>query len=59
MDVPERGYIGAAALIVCGLLTAFFYACECAAVEMSDSRLKKLAESNKRAAALQKLMEKL
>ena len=58
MDVPERGYIGAAALIVCGLLTAFFYACECAAVEMSDSRLKKLAESNKRAAALQKLMEK-
>ena len=43
MDIPDRGCIGAAAAAVCGLLTAFFYACECAAVEMSDPRLKKLA----------------
>ena len=52
MDVPERGYIGAAALVLCGLLTAFFYACECAAAEFSDQRLKKLAETDKRAAGL-------
>ena len=57
MDVPERGYMGVAALLICGLLTAFFYACECAAVELNDSRLKKLAETNKRAADLQKLLE--
>ena len=56
MDVPDRGYIGAAVVAVCGLLTAFFYACECAAVEMSDPRLKKLAETDKRAERLKKML---
>lgn len=58
MDVPDRGFIGAIALVLCGLLTAFFYACECAAVEFSDSRLKKLAESDKKAERLQKMLER-
>lgn len=57
MDVPERGYMGAIALALCGLLTAFFYACECAAEEVGDSRLKKLAENDRRAARLQRLLE--
>ncbi|MBQ8965683.1 hemolysin family protein [Ruminococcus sp.] len=57
MDVPEQGCIGAAALVLCGLLTAFFYACECAAIETGEPRLKKLAETDKRAAALQKLTD--
>ena len=57
MDIPDGGCIGAAAAAVCGLLTAFFYACECAAVEMSDPRLKKLAENDKRAERLSKMLE--
>lgn len=57
MDDPAQGYIGAALLVLCGALTAFFYTCECALTEMSDSRLKKLAESDKRAAALQRMLE--
>ena len=57
MDVPERGYIGAAVLVVCGLLTAFFYACGRAAAEISDSRLRKLAETDKRAESLREMLE--
>ncbi|MBO4865288.1 MAG: HlyC/CorC family transporter [Ruminococcus sp.] len=57
MDVPEPGFIGAAVPVLCGLLTAFFYACECSAAEISDSRLKKLAETDKRAASVMKMLE--
>ena len=58
MDVPEQGYIGAAMLVLCGLLTAFFCACECASAELGEQRLKKLAETDKRAAGLLGLLKK-
>ena len=57
MDDPGRWCIGAVLLVLCGILTAFFYTCECALTELSDSRLKKLAEDSKRAAALQRMLE--
>lgn len=57
MDVPEPALMGAVVPLLCGVFTAVFYACECCAAEIPDSRLKKLAENDKRARIVLDMLE--
>ncbi len=57
MDDVGRSWFGVIIAVVIIVITAFFCACESAAVEFSDVRLKKLAQEDKRAKKLEKLME--
>lgn len=49
MDVPEPALMGVAVPLICSVFIWVFRACECCAAEIPDSRLKKLAENDKRA----------
>jgi len=58
MDDVGRLWTGIAVCAAVTAITAFFYACENAAVEFNDARLKKLAEDDRRAARLEKMLRK-
>ena len=57
MDDGGRLWIGIVICVVIVAVMAFFSACESAAIEFNDSKLKKLAEENPRAKKLEKLLE--
>lgn len=57
MDDAGRLSTGFIVCIAAALVMAFFCACENAAVEFNDAKLKKMAEQDKRAARLMKMLE--
>ncbi|MBO5577108.1 MAG: HlyC/CorC family transporter [Ruminococcus sp.] len=59
MDITQRIWLAVIICVVLTLLIGFFTACEAAAVELTEVRLKKLlADNNKKARTLTALLEK-
>ncbi|MBR1752639.1 MAG: HlyC/CorC family transporter [Ruminococcus sp.] len=57
MDDPGRWWQGAVICAAAGLISAFFYACEVAAAEFADKKLKTLSKTDPRAMELQKMLD--